>query len=121
MEESVERIRERLSDFCVAKCKAKCCNKGFVVLKSLEEMEDFGAIGTFEKGYFTVDVSKGCPNLSGSLCSIYTKRPSICRSFPLFLRGKTLFVAEWCDGIAEGYVEEELKSLSKKGIKVYLQ
>jgi Fe-S-cluster containining protein len=121
LEEIVEKIREKLSEFCIASCKARCCNTGNIILRSPEEMVDFGAVGSFDIGYFTVDVSKGCPKLSGNLCSAYLKRPKICRDFPLFLRGKTLFVAEWCDGVAAAYIKDDIEKISKEGIKVFMQ
>lgn len=117
MDEEIDIIRKKLSKFCITRCNANCCKQGSIVLTTIEEIKNMEVIGELKNGYLSINVMDGCPKLKKNLCSIYELRPKICRDYPLFLRTKTLFIAELCPGIE--FIKSDLTKL--KEIKLFYQ
>ncbi|MBN2567562.1 YkgJ family cysteine cluster protein [Candidatus Woesearchaeota archaeon] len=117
----VEAARQSLSSFCMTACRASCCRKGFVVLRTMDEAALLGVPWDQSKQYAVLDVRKGCVKLEGDACSIYAQRPAICREFPLFERGRTLVIAGWCPGYRAGLLDRFVQDTKRDGRTVIVQ
>ena len=107
-EEIIEKVKQSLGEFCYTECKAFCCRKGYLVLKNeeldnfvngrKEELEREGILMKGKNGNYYVELGKkGCPNLNKDFkCKIYSKRPSVCRQFPLMNSGKYIIIPDIC-------------------------
>lgn len=82
-------------DYCMKTCSAKCCRKGKLPLQENEKAL-FSSERIDEHGHYTLD--GGCEHLDKQTnkCRIYLVRPTRCREFPYYERGKRLFVMSFC-------------------------
>jgi Fe-S-cluster containining protein len=116
-----DQARDSLGNYCMSTCLALCCKSGSLTItkeealifehKDKEERKD---------GLFTIPLKPHCVHLNTKSfgCSVYDKRPTPCRSFPIYIRGSgentTILIAEWCEGQKAGLLksyEEKFKAL----------
>lgn len=131
-EELANKARESLSTYCFTECKAKCCRKGFLLLKAEEvplmqgvDKEKLKVIPTAEDGReFVLNLGEketGCPNLQDYKCMIHKNpnRPKACQDFPLFIwKNKTIMVTHACPGVRENMLYPFLAEFKMKGYKI---
>ncbi len=119
--------RNSLAPICYGSCQAKCCKQGKLLLDASQiPIVAKGSQTVLRKdGYFELSLANiGCPNLtSENKCAIFThnKRPKMCAEYPLFLRGKFVFVASSCTGFAQGLLEPYLLKIKELGYTVVVQ
>ncbi|MBN1275319.1 YkgJ family cysteine cluster protein [Candidatus Woesearchaeota archaeon] len=111
MQERVDALASSLSDHCLA-CESSCCRTGRILLQPKDEPL-FKNKNVRADGLVIVELAGGCEHLSNGRCAIYENRPDVCRHYPLFLRHKTLFVAESCPAVKQGLLDKELASLQR--------
>jgi uncharacterized protein len=89
--DDIDRLVKSLSQkyFALIDCKecANCCRSLHVEFKKSELHAIAKALGQSIEAFQKQSMSEGsvnppCPMLNGKLCSIYEKRPDVCRSFP---------------------------------------
>jgi Fe-S-cluster containining protein len=89
--DDIDRLVKALSQkyFALIDCKecANCCRSLHVEFKKSELHAIAKALGQSIEAFQKQSMSEGsvsppCPMLNGKLCSIYEKRPDVCRSFP---------------------------------------
>ncbi|MFT4313286.1 MAG: YkgJ family cysteine cluster protein [Candidatus Woesearchaeota archaeon] len=125
--ELVESARSSLGPTCYGICQAKCCKRGKLLLDSSQvPIVAKGSETVLRRdGYYELSLSdKGCPNLtSDHRCGIFTheKRPLMCAEYPLFIRGKYIFVASACTGFARGELDVYLTKMKELGFTVIVQ
>lgn len=102
----IDKARKSLSSYCINECNALCCRVG--TLKISEK----------KKALFgnnrNVSLKPNCQNLIENKCTIYQKRPNICKRFPLFLKEGKLFVISDCTAIKDGKLYKELYLLGNE-------
>lgn len=132
--EFLDEMRNSLTEYCVLKCKSKCCKKGKLLIQSQKELFSIIKLEDTKKLYedniiilhpktdnwFYLDHEKmgGCPKLlENNYCSIHNNldRPQICRDFPIFLKEKYIITADFCPAIKENLLERELNELKEMG------
>ncbi len=132
-ERIVDRVRNGLGSYCMNVCRAKCCRKGKLFLHSSEEVYEvtrgtcLGLIKSkrlkkHKNGIYELELKRGCPSLTKDYkCSIYKSsfRPSLCKDFPVFMRGNRIFIATFCPACAE--LQKKLKGLKEEGYKIIMQ
>ena len=111
MEQRISALANTLSVHCLS-CQALCCRTGRIALQPRDEPHFVRKV-TQANGLVVVDLKGGCEHLRDGRCAIYAQRPEICGSFPLFLRYRTLFVAQACPAVKNGVLDAELESLKK--------
>jgi uncharacterized protein len=84
--DDIDGIVQALSEKCCTQC-ANCCRSLQAEFKKSELHTIADTLGQsikeFEKQFMSEGmVNPPCPMLDGKLCSIYDKRPEVCRSFP---------------------------------------
>lgn len=130
----LNEARNSISDYCINKCKAKCCRYGKLIL--LNEMEiDFITKGKKEKylkrkvlkptkdGNFTFNHERvKCPYLTNDFkCSEWRNpnRPKVCYDFPLFFtQNKYIITSQTCPSVTEGELDIYFEKLKKMGLKI---
>lgn len=126
MEQVVASVANSFGEFCSVFCKAKCCKTGSLILESKKDISLFNNSSALSfiraDGFVEVSLFDGCVFLDGDFhCSIHLDRPVVCRSFPLFLRGKKVFVASWCPAVMQGILNDKLAELEALGLEIILQ
>lgn len=132
----LSQARNSLGPFCKNTCHAQCCKLGKLLLSSKKQVRIISK-GKMKRLYARSqlqDISSrrtdlilapfGCPALTpSSTCSIFHSsfRPKICDEYPLFLRGKTVFVASSCLALRQGLLQETLQEIQSKGYRVVKQ
>lgn len=132
----LSQARNSLGPFCKETCHAKCCKLGKLLLSSKKQVRIIskGKMKRLYTRHQLQDISPqrtdlilapfGCPALTpSSTCSIFHSsfRPKICDEYPLFLRGKTVFVASSCVAVQQGLLHEALEEIRSKGYRVVEQ
>ena len=122
MKELLDKARHDLSSYCVNECNAYCCNKGYLVLnKSQLDLVTKGNhknINPMKKDLFSLNLSSGCPSLSGTKCKIHKEdnRPQACKDFPLFeIEGQVTFSSR-CPAVNTNQFYELTHELKQKNI-----
>jgi Fe-S-cluster containining protein len=115
-----------ISSYCLYTCKSSCCKQGKLGITSKEKYKLFLAKAlrpvTVEERYETqfINLEPQCPCLDGVYCVLYEgeQRPFACQRFPLFLRRKTIVVANWCPAVQNGILDELIKDLENEGFVI---
>jgi Fe-S-cluster containining protein len=134
IEQSISHVCSSLKDYCIRKCNSKCCRKGKLIMHNRDEVMlvtngfadkllSEGIIIKKCNGIYEFDLDRrACPSLSvGNMCTIYfnKNRPKLCREFPIFLRGKKIFISTFCE--AEEILKESQKIFEASGYEVVWQ
>jgi len=112
---AVKELANGISEYCQSPCEARCCRIGELLLEK-EEATLFSNKLLRDDGAYSVPLRvTGCEHLgSQATCAIYASRPELCRSFPLFLKGNSLLVAQWCLAVKAGLLEPGLLAIQEK-------
>lgn len=114
----VDAARDSLGPFCSSTCKAKCCKKGYLPVSAQESL--LFETDLYDKTQSRVTLTPGCSHLKKDSCTIYARRPKACREFPVYLKGKTILIASWCEGYKAGKLDTYLKKFEEEGLKVII-
>lgn len=116
--------RKSISSYCFNECLAYCCRRGYLLLSKKEVgllRIDFNnlVIMPVDKRYI-FNLSKGCPNLKDYKCTIHknSKRPKVCKEFPLFIFEKTIIITEDCPAVKENMLYPFLAEFKSMGYKL---
>lgn len=128
-----KEARESISEYCINTCKAKCCQRGYLLLMGEGEVD---LIAGEEKeqllkkeilipnsnGFYYYDSSKKpCRNLDKNfMCSEHknTNRPLVCRDYPVFLMQNKVMFGKTCLAAQEGLLDEYKKKFENMGFEV---
>jgi Fe-S-cluster containining protein len=112
---AVKELANSISSYCQSPCEARCCRVGELLLEKEEAMQ-FSQKILRDDGAYSVPLRvSGCEHLGiNATCNIYASRPELCRSFPLFLKGNSLLVAEWCLAVKAGLLEPGLLAVREE-------
>lgn len=126
MENIVSSVANSFGEFCSTFCKASCCKTGKLILESDKDIKVFKNSSALSfvraDGFVEISLLDGCVFLDGNFqCGIHKDRPVVCRSFPLFLRRKRVFVASWCPAVKNGIIDDKLDELRSLGLEVIIQ
>jgi Fe-S-cluster containining protein len=113
----VDQARDSLSSFCSTTCKAKCCQRGKLIIASHNQFPD--AVKR-DDGLCEVDLTHGCPHLINHRCAIYPLRPICCKEFPVYLRYKKILISSWCMGQQQGLLDSYIKQFKQQGYEVVI-
>lgn len=130
--ELVESARNRIGDYCINVCHAKCCQFGFLSI-NLSQVKLI--LGKFENEYFKNSLlikkegdnyhlnlgAKPCLKLNDkNLCEIHLNenRPRLCKDYPLFIVGKFVISASSCQAIQENILSKEFEAIEALGYKI---
>lgn len=104
----VNSLANTHSNFCLNTCKAKCCKKGKLPLTNSEK-ELFDKSRFDDRGLY--DLTGGCQflDLKTNRCTIYDKRPGICREFPFILKNRTIYANSFCIGVDKDIFYDDKK------------
>ncbi|HLC95995.1 MAG TPA: YkgJ family cysteine cluster protein [Candidatus Nanoarchaeia archaeon] len=96
-----EEARTSVSYYCLSSCQAKCCRKGYLFLHGdeIKRVSDGTNAAVVKVDEYTskINLTKAaCPKLVENKCGIYADRPQVCKDFPIFVRGKSVFLASFC-------------------------
>ena len=134
IEVEISKACSSLKDYCIKKCNSKCCRKGRLIMHNRDELMlvtnglaerlmNEGIIVKKDNGLYDYNLDRRvCPSLIlGNMCSIYfnKNRPKLCREFPIFLRGKRIFISTFCE--AEEILKGWQQVFEKMGYEVVWQ
>lgn len=123
----LDNARASLGSYCMTVCKAKCCNKGKLLLSQKEAIMltkrlSHPQLTKRDDGCFDLSLAQGCPSLKGSACGVYSQRPKMCRDYPIFDRGlndtRRIVFASSCEGNEIGLLQAYKEELLRRGLKV---
>jgi Fe-S-cluster containining protein len=103
----------RLSNYCIATCGAKCCKRGELPLLP-EEAKLFDKKRINNKNHY--DLTGGCEFLVNNCCSIYDKRPQMCKEYPFHHFGPKIIANIFCEAVEIGLLDEEIEEKKAKKI-----
>lgn len=131
IEKLADEARKSLSEYCINECKAYCCRKGFLVLKSeevdlvtgnqKESLIKQECLIEMENNQFSLEFNKtGCPSLRNNKCMIHgnKNRPKTCKEFPIFIEGKKIRLSPRCFGVNAGLLYPYVREFLKLGYKL---
>ena len=119
--------RNSLGPLCFGECAAKCCKRGKLLLEKNQVpiVAKQNPVVARQDGSYELSLEgEGCPNLlDNNKCGIFTDslRPKMCDDYPLFRRGKFIFVASSCTGFARGDLAIYLVKLGELGFTIVTQ
>ncbi len=128
-----KKARSSISRFCIEECKAYCCRKGILILKSPKEMKktvngkkDFLLENRFLRALpndeFSLNLgnSGSCPSLKDNLCLIHKSRnrSMTCKNFPVFIRDDKIVLSPNCLAVRENRLYPFIHRFRKLGYKV---
>jgi len=100
---------EFFAQYCSSVCKAKCCQKGKIVLTTKDQIATFKIqITPRLDGQAELSLEPSCPMLGADYkCTVFNSphRPKICGEYPFFKRGNTLFVSTFCQAIKNNEID----------------
>jgi Fe-S-cluster containining protein len=121
MDEEIDSIlddaRNALGPYCMTECNAYCCKKEAISLTDEEAKLFKGSTQLVEKEDFQILIANPCPKLKDNKCTIYQRRPSSCREFPIFKKENEIFLANMCPGIINKKIFLQTKKLVAFGYK----
>ncbi len=128
MQEIIDKARDSLSEFCSSECKAYCCRSSYLVIKKyhfdllskkqLDFLYDNNLLIPLEDNTFSINMSKDCPFLKDFKCSIYQKRPQMCKDFPIFSKGKIVVLSKRCLAVQQNKLYPFVKELLDLGCRI---
>jgi Fe-S-cluster containining protein len=126
-----------LSEYCINKCKAYCCRKGYLIVneeqlnlilnnneKKKQRLINNKDIKEMLNGKFSINFStcNGCPALSLKTfkCNIYENenRPQTCKDFPIFIVGKKIKISSRCPAKRDNKFFKFEKQAEKLGYEI---
>jgi len=123
MEHLLKKTQKILDGYCVNYCKAQCCRRGKLLVKT-DELEhiskDKKLFKKKDNTYYELNLDLTCPALKDSRCSIHknSKRPKVCGQYPLFIEKDHVLVSKDCLAIKEEMLDEILKEFEENNYRV---
>lgn len=119
MEELINIAREKISSYCLSSCEAECCKRGTMKISDnqveLMTKGNMSLVKSLPNNEYRVKITP-CVNESNNKCSVYKKRPVVCREFPIrvFNLKETIISIGKCKAVDSGVIDEELNTLKLK-------
>jgi Fe-S-cluster containining protein len=126
--------RSSIGDFCMNICKAKCCQRGFLLLMNQKETQ--AIVGNNTEKYLNEKIlkrsnnnflwydleKKPCKNLikEKSFCTIHKNqnKPRVCSDYPIFLVKNFVIFSNTCEAVQEGLLDNYKQKFEILGLKV---
>jgi len=134
LEEAVEDLRERVSEFCLNECSGECCRWGYEIEVTNREAEAiFGVLNIngieddrleyYSEGKFLISLGP-CPALVSNRgkykCGIHfdSSRPKGCRDYPIFIEENKVFFDGRCSAIYSGEFDKQIERFRGYGVDI---
>lgn len=132
------KARDSISNFCITKCKAKCCKKGKLLIMTDEELDLVVGLNKVEK-YFNKKILeyskknnnfllynseiKICRQLDKktNICKEHKNpnRPQVCKDYPIFIiKGKYVIFSKNCPAVDSGMFKDYENQFIQLGLKI---
>lgn len=126
-EKIANEARKSISNYCMTECNSLCCRKGSITLSAKEVKLIFGKnfidpklIEVISDTQTKLNLNFGCPAFIDNKCNIHNKRnrPTICKKFPLFIRGDRVILSHDCPAVEDNKFYPFLSKFKKMGFKI---
>ncbi|HII72491.1 TPA: YkgJ family cysteine cluster protein [Candidatus Woesearchaeota archaeon] len=130
-EKIAQKARRSIGMFCIEECRSYCCRKGYLVvddsqLRLLTKYKkdytpSIKPLADGKYSFFLGATDMPCPRLKPDFkCSAHRNknRPSACKEFPLFIKGKEIILSHRCLAVRQGLLFPYVKQLEALGYKV---
>jgi Fe-S-cluster containining protein len=123
---------KELSNYCINKCKAQCCQRGGLVLLDEKELKIIAGNklnsyiknkiitqNTDTKNYYYNLEKIQCRHLAKNyICKVHSKKPRVCTDYPIFILKNYIITANNCPAIKEGIMNQCFEELKQLGYKI---